>query len=414
MNLTDFKNACGTNITLCGCVYRIRKASGITFVIIRHGQYMLQAVYIQDLCKTALSELCEGAYIEATASVKEENRAEYGFELTLKDFKVISKPIEEYPLNVSQPTLGCTLDANIKNRTTALRHPRERAITQIRDTASFAFTEFMKNRSFTHISTPKISSFVTDTDYIRVKYFDKNATLTKTNTPYLIMAMGGFDSVYEIGTCYSAKNRNSTRHLNEFTRLDFETAYVNNLTDITNVLTEVLQHIISRVNTDCATQLKTLNISLPEINEIPIMTFSDALAFLGKPQTQLNLDPTDESKLSRYAKDNSSSEFIFITNFPKEKRPFYEKDNRGFVLLSNGIEIASGGEHISDYNEQVKKLTESGFEISRYESFLSAHKYALPPIGGASISLERLIMQLLRLDNIREATSFVRDLHYIL
>ena len=112
-NLSGLINA---DITIECCVYRLRKASGLTFITLRNGRYLFQSVYIPDLCKTSVSELCEGSYIEASVSVKEEKRAPYGFELTLKAFKVLSKPLEDYPLNISHPTLGCTLDEAVQNR----------------------------------------------------------------------------------------------------------------------------------------------------------------------------------------------------------------------------------------------------------------------------------------------------------
>lgn len=414
MDINEIKESSGKNIEICGCAYRIRKASGLVFVFLRHGKDTLQAVYVPGVCTTPISELPEGAYIKATASVKEEKRSENGIELTLKEFSVISKPVEEYPLAVSQPTLGCTLDANISNRTTALRHPSQSAIMGIRSTALFAFEEFMQNNSFTHISTPKISPITAEKEYIQVRYFDTDATLSKSHTPYLIMSMGGFDKVYTVGECYSSKNRNSIRHLNEFTQLAFETAYESEPDDICKLLTDVIAYVTEKIVSRCQTQLKTQDISLEIPQNIPKITYSEAKSILCISVSENDLDPTDERKLCQYALENFGTSYVFITKMPAQNRPFYEKPDTGFVLLYNGIEIASGGEHISDYNEQRDKLVKLGVEINSFESFLSAHKYSLPPIGGAKIGLERLIMQLLNLENIRLAVPFPRDLHYIL
>lgn len=409
-NLSGLINA---DITIEARIHKIRRASGITIIVLQNGRYMFQAVYITDLCKTPLSDLCEGAYIEAFASVKEEKRAPYGFELTLKSFNVISKPQEDYPLNVSQPTLGCTLDEAIQNRAVSIKHPTERAILQIRSTVSFAFSEFMQMHGFVQINTPKITTSVTDTDYIRLKYFDNDASLTHSPALYKIMAAGGLDRVYEIGTGYSSKNRNSIRHLNEFTRLDFEFAYANSIS-VRESLTAVISHITEAVSAKCQPELETLGIKLTAPIEIPSISHQAAMTFLGKQETQCDLDPTDEKKLSEYAENEFNSNYIFITEMPAENRPFYEKDSGGFVLLCGGIEIASGGEHISDYDEQAEKLKSQGFKPEDYNAFLSSHKYALPPIGGAGIGLERFIMAILGLDNIRKATLFTRDLHYLI
>lgn len=413
MDLSYFKNSYNTDITLCACVYRIKKASGVTFVTLRHGRYMLQAIYIPDICKTSISELCEGAYIKAQTSVKEEKRAEHGFELTLKDFDIISKPVEEYPINVSRPDLGCTLDDNINMRSLSLRHPKERAIMEIRDRIVSVFADFMRDNSYTHITTPKISPYAADNDYIRVKYFGKDASLVKTNVPYLINVMGGFDKVYETGTVFSSKNSNSLRSLNEFTMMSYETAFISESTDITDFTSAVINHIIDRVSKECEDEVNILGVSLPHKGDTPSITFSETMSILDKPQTRQDLDPTDEVNICRHAYDTYGTDFVFVTNLPSQRRPFYEKDGYGFVLLFKGVEIASGGIHISDYQEQRNKLAQMELNPEDFESFLDSHKYALPPIGGASIGLERFIMQLLNLDNIRKAVPFPRDMHYM-
>ncbi len=400
------------DISISGYVYRIRKASGISLISLKNSKYMYQAVYIPDLCKTPLNEMCEGAYIESTVSVKEEKRAPYGFELTLKDFNVISKPIEEYPVNVSQPTLGCTLDENVKYRTVTLKHPSERAIMQIRSVAEFAFCEYMQQNEYVQIDTPKITSLTSHNDYITLRYFDRNATLTTSPALYKIMAVGGLERVYVVGTSYSSKNRNSIQHLNEFTRLDFEFAYAD-IQSVKETLTEAINHITEAVATRCVPELELLGIQLKPQESIPEITYADAINLLGKDKKQLDLDPTDEKKLSEYARDKFNNNYIFVTNLPAKKRPFYEKENGGFVLLLSGIEIASGGKHISAYDEQAEQIKKHGYNIENYETFLSAHKYGLPPIGGAGIGLERFLMALLKLDNIRNATLFTRDLHFL-
>ena len=409
-NLSGLINA---DITLEGFVLKIRKASGISLILLRNGRYTYQAVYIPGICKTPLSEMCEGAYIEGSVSVKEEKRAPYGFELTLKDFNVISKPIEEYPLNISQPTLGCTLDESIKQRTVSLKHPAERAVMQIRSVAEFAFCKYMQRTEYVQIHTPKISSLITDRDYISLRYFDRDATLTSSPALYKIMAVGGLDRVYEIGAGYSSKNKNSLRHLNEYTRLDFEFAYAD-IKSVKETLTEAIKHMIESVTNKCESELQLLDVNPQKPGIIPEISYADAITLLDKDKNQLDLDPTDEAKLCDYAKNEFNSDYIFVTELPIEKRPFYEKENGGFVLLSNGIEIASGGEHISDYEEQSERIKKQDCIPADYEAFLAAHKYALPPIGGAGIGLERFLMALLKLDNIRSATLFTRDLHYMI
>lgn len=411
MNITKIQSAVGTTIEICGNVHRIRKASGPVFVTLRHGIYYIQSVYIKDICTSPLSDLEEGDFITAVASVTAEKRASYGIELTLKSFTVLSRPTEEFPLSISQPSLACNLDANLSNRTVALRHPSVQAVMLIRSAVSFAFEEYMHSKAFIRISTPKISPIVDEREYIKLHYFDKTVSLSKSHTPYLIMAMGGFDRVYETGECYSSKNRNSLRHLNEYTALSFETAYPENSENIRSILTDIVKHIMHKINAECSEQLSIYATPITVPEDIPSVTFADALTVSDKAFTPKRLDPTDEKKICDYAQKTFGTGMIYVTDLPKNDRHFYERDDSGFVLLSDGIEIASGGMHISNYIEQESNLTTE--DINSYNSFLTAHKYALPPIGGASIGLERFIMQLLKLENIRLAVPFPRDLHYM-
>lgn len=414
LNLTPEKlsQSVNTEITLNAYVLRIRKASSLYFVTLRYGKYCFQSIYIPDLCKTPLRGIGEGAYIEAVASVKEEKRAPYGFELTLKSFRTLSQPTDEYPLNVSQPTLGSTLEDKIKNRSVSIKHPSEFAIISIHGDVEFAFSQFMQMNDFVKVHSPKINKACSVTDYINAQYFQHKASLAHSPVLHLIPAVGGLDRVYETGVGYSSKNRNSLRHTNEFTRLDFELSYANRETVI-EILKDAIGYILCYIEKNCKSELEILGVKLNKPASIPVISHNTAMDIIEKPCTQKSLDPTDEKKLCLYAKSEYESNYIFITDMPKENRPFCEKDGCGFVLLSNGLEIASGGEHISDYTKQHKKISDFGLSPDDYESFLFAHKYGLPPLAGAGIGLERFVMALLGLDNIRRATLFTRDLHHL-
>ncbi len=403
----EIKSAIGKQICINCYVYKIRRASGITFVTLRYNTQLLQSVYIPEICDTPLSEICEGAYAEVNATVKEEKRAPYGFELTLKAVKVLTKPTKEYPISLTEPILGVTLDVNMKNRALTMRHPKESAIIAIKGAAEFAFSQFMEENGFIKVYTPKISKVYSDTDYISAKYFGENTSLVKGPDIYKKICMGAFDKVYETGAGYSSRNKNSTRHLNEFTRLDFETAYPDSISDIANILTDVIKHILSRISQTRKSELNCLGIEIPQIKAIPELSFSQAMDIFKKPESAFELDPTDKAKLCKYSKDKYQSELIFITDLPEKHRPFYAKN--ALMLLYNGVRVASGSIDISDCDEFEKALSGK----TGYDGLKSAYEYALPPHGGGVIGLERFIMQLLKLDNIRYATIFPRDLHYL-
>ena len=165
-----------------------------------------------------------------------------------------------------------------------------------------------------------------------------------------------------------------------------------------------------------------LKADLPEIKEIPTVTFDEAKQIMldkfgHKSKNRYDLNPDEEVMLCKWAEEEHGSEFVFVTHFPSAKRPFYAMDDPenpkyalSFDLLFRGLEITTGGQRIHDYNEQIQKLRDRKMDETLFESFTMMHKYGMPPHGGLGIGLERLTMQFLKQNNIREASMFPRDM----
>lgn len=422
ITLEDLERSLDSSVTFSACVHKLRKMSGFTFVILRTGKYILQSVYTPKQCTDSISELCEGAYITVTGIVKKEVRANYGYEITLTSFELLSKPAEEYPLHVSSKKLGCSIETSMAHRSVALRHPQERAVFKISEGVVSGFREFMLSQGFTEIHTPKIVAAGAEggANIFKLKYFDKDAYLAQSPQFYKQTCVAFFDRVFEIAPVYRAEKHNSTRHLNEYIGLDFEMAFINDMHDVMTMETAMLKYVIEYLSKNYSHELEMLNAELPVIDEIPCVTFFEALDILGKSHNQFDLDPTDEVKLCDYSKEQFNSEFIFVEKFPGLKRPFYAMDSKddpklaeSFDLLFRGLEITTGGQRIHDYNEQVEKLRRYHIEPEELGSYIDIHRYGMPPHGGLGIGLERVVMKLLGLSNIREASLFPRDIHHL-
>lgn len=393
-------------------IHKIRRASGIIFIMVNHGRYIYQAVYMPEICKNELNELCEGAYIEMTASVKREKRAEHGVELTISSFKVLSKPCAEFPFSITQPNLTCNITENINNRVVALRHPKELAVMNILSGVKKSFRSTLENISFAEITTPKISTIKSlGTEYISLHYFGNKCSMSMTSQYYKQMALAAMTRVYEISSSFSDVNRNSTRHLNEYTTLDFELAYTSSVDDIIKLVTLLINNCIDYINNNYSHELKVLGVSLIPTKSIPLIAFTDIERATGTPYNDIN--PAAEAKLTSYAQEFHNCDSIFVTDLPSLKQPFYAQEGKSFVLISNGATIASGSENIFDYNELIEAIRVRGLNADNYKAFTDTFRYGMPPHGGASIGIERFVMKLLKLDNIREASMFPRDLHHI-
>ncbi len=422
ITLDDLEKAVGGSISFSACVHKLRKMGSFSFIILRTGRYIIQSVYTADKCEGDFDGLCEGAYITVTGDVKKEERANYGYEITLSSFEVLSKPAEEYPLHVSSKKLGCSIETSMAHRSVALRHPEQRAAFKIAEGVVSGFREFMLSQNFTEIHTPKIVAAGAEggANIFKLKYFDKDAYLAQSPQFYKQTCVAFFDRVFEIAPVYRAEKHNSTRHLNEYIGLDFEMAFINDMHDVMAMETAMLKYVVDYVAKNYPTEIEMLGATLPVIDDIPSVTFFEALDILGKSHNQFDLDPTDEVKLCKYAKENYGSEFIFVEKFPGLKRPFYAMDSKddpklaeSFDLLFRGLEITTGGQRIHDYDEQVAKLKRYNIEPEELGAYIDIHKYGMPPHGGLGIGLERLVMKLLGLSNIREASLFPRDIHHL-
>lgn len=410
-------------ISLDGCVHRIKDMGAISFIIIRTGQFLVQCVYEDGKCGFELPALKTGDNVRIKGKTRTEERAYNGVEIVLESVEILSRPNSEYPLSVFKNNLGCGIETNLDYRSVALRNIAERSIFKIQQGIADAFREFMKSQSFTEVHTPKIVAQGAEggANIFKLKYFGQDAFLAQSPQFYKQTCVAFFDRVFEIGPVFRAEKHNTTRHLNEYIGLDFEMGYIDSMYDVMAMETAMLKYMMDYLKANYARELSILHSELPEIDEIPSITFDEAMEILGFSSLKADLDPDDEIKLCEYSAEKYGSEFIFVSHFPKTKRPFYAMDDRenpkaalSFDLLFRGLEITTGGQRIHDYDEQVEKMERMGLDPAEFKTYLDIHKYGMPPHGGLGIGLERLTMKLLGLHNIRQASMFPRDANRIL
>lgn len=413
----------GDKVEFSACVHRIRKMGSISFVVLRTGRDVIQTVYSPDKCSDSIEGLREGYFVHVTGKVKENDREALGYEIDLSSIALISTSAQEYPLKISQGKLNCSLDVNLDNRTVSLRNPYERAVFIIQDAVVAGMHKFMRKNGFTEIHTPKIVDQGAEggANIFRLDYFQKNAFLNQSPQFYKQAAVAFFDRVYEIAPVYRAEKHATSRHINEYIGLDFEMGYIDSMYDVMNMEVAMIRNIMKYVEKHCQREIKLLEIDVPKVNDIPSLTFAEALELLRGNEgggKKFDLDPEDEIKLGEYAKEKYDSDFIFVTHFPSSKPPFYamnsKEDSREaykFDLLFRGLEITSGGQRIHDYDEQVEKIKAQGLDPVDFASYLEAHKYGLPPHGGLGIGLERFVMKLCNLGNVKNASMFPRDIN---
>lgn len=287
------------------------------------------------------------------------------------------------------------------------------------------FPEIPFGAKFTEIHSPKIvfAGAEGGANIFHLNYFNKDAYLTQSPQFYKQMMVGVFERVFEIGPVFRAEKHDTSRHLNEYTSVDFEMGYIESFKDIMQMETMMLKHTLAELKENYSYELELLNVKLPDITAIPSIRFKEAKELISREYKREirdfdDFEPEEEKLLYEIIKKETGSEFVFVTHYPSKKRPFYTMDDKtnpdetlSFDLLFRGLEITTGGQRIHDYNEQIQKMRQRNMNIVLFESYLMIHKYGMPPHGGLGMGLERFTSKLLNQDNVRFSTLFPRDIN---
>lgn len=414
----------GTTIILEGAVHSIRDMGEIAFVILRKREGLIQTVWEEGKTDMKLSEIREGDYIHVTGQIKDEERAPHGKEVRLSTIRHLSHVSCPLPLSIDKWKLNTSLEAKLDRRSLSLRNIRERARFRIQEGIVRGFRDFLYEQGFTEIHTPKIGAKSAEggANMFRLSYFHRPAVLQQSPQLYKQIMVGVFDRVFETGPVFRAEKHNTRRHLNEYTSLDFEMGYIHSFLDICAMETGFLQYTMNLLEKEYNKELKLLNITLPDVEKIPYVRFDEAKRLVSekynrKIRNPFDLEPEEEELIGKYFKEEYNADFVFVTHYPSKKRPFYAMDDPedtrytlSFDLLYHGLEITTGGQRIHDLSMLEEKIQEKGMTEEGLEQYLDAFRFGMPPHGGLGIGLERLTMQLLGEDNVREACLFPRDM----
>lgn len=423
----DLANHLNEKIKIHGSIYKIRKMSGFAFILLRTKRNVVQCIYSNEFSLFELEELTEESCVIATAQVIPEERSKAGFELRLLEMEILSKPDQQSPIVINNKRVDTSLENLLNFRPVTLRNEKERAIFLLQEGITLGIREFLKKENFTEIHSPKIVHAGAEggANIFRFDYFGKEAYLAQSPQFYKQMMVGVYERVFEIAPVFRAEKHDTSRHLNEYTSVDFEMGYIKNFEDIMEMETAMLRHVVEVLESDYEEERRILNVKLPYIKEIPSIKFMEAKELISAKFNRPILDfddfePEEEKLLSQIIKEETGSDFVFVTHYPGRKRPFYamdsienEEETESFDLLFKGLEITTGGQRIHNYEQQLSKMRKREMNTESFESYLMMHKYGMPPHGGLGLGLERFTSRLLDQDNVRLSSLFPRDLNRV-
>jgi nondiscriminating aspartyl-tRNA synthetase len=410
-------------VRLAGWIHNIRDLGDVKFLILRDRAGLIQTVLGPETY-AALDGAGKESVVEIEGQVIAEPRAPGGAEVRIASIRVLAKA-EEPPLEINRPAVLAKthLDKILDHRPISLRALPIRAIFKVQAEIIRGFSEYLRSRGFTEFKSSKIVATGTEggANLFAIDYFERRAYLAQSPQFYKQTMVGsGFERVFEVGPVYRAEKHETSRHINEYTSLDFEMGFIRDEQDVIAMQVGLLRHIVSSLAENCAGEIELLGAKLPVIRDtIPQLTFREAVRMVEGGGHRLpagDLDPEAERRLCEWVMREHGSEFVYVVGFPLAHRPMYtyfrEEDpevSRSFDLLFRGLEITTGSQRIHDYALLVRKMRERGLDPEHYTGYLSIFKHGMPPHGGLAIGLERLTMQLLGLGNVKEATLFPRD-----
>jgi nondiscriminating aspartyl-tRNA synthetase len=223
-----------------------------------------------------------------------------------------------------------------------------------------------------------------------------------------------------VGTVFRAEPHFTTRHVNEYTGLDGEMAFISGAEDVMTELEGIMMDIVSVLGDRGRDELNRYQAAVPPMVAIPRIRLSEAVALLkreyGKEIENEDIDAEGERMIGEYVSKTFGSDFVFLTHYPTALRPFYSmpskedpKYTETFDLIFRGVEIASGGQRIHEYQQLLGSIEARGMDPETFKDYLDIFKYGVPPHGGWGLGSERIIQKLLGLGSIKEAVLFPRD-----
>lgn len=368
-------------------------------------------------------------------------------EIMIHEMHVVSKLTEHLPFSVNEAEVSQQeADAEGSHR----HHVSDRArqngrIIDLRTTTSQAifrvqagvcrfFRGYLTSQGFVEIHSPKLQGAATESgaSVFKVDYFGRNAFLAQS--PQLAKQMSiaaDFGKVFEVGPVFRAENSNTHRHLTEYTGLDIEMAIDEHYHEALRTVDHFLKAIFEGVYKEYRSDVEHIKHQFPHEDlvwreETPVFKFADAIQMLnetgwtnedGKP-LPLNEDigTTDEIQLGRVIKEKYGVDYYIIDKFPTSARPFYTMPDpddpnvtNSFDVFVRGQEIISGGQRIHDTDMLVEKMKAQKMDPDSMDEYMQGFQWGAPPHAGAGVGLERIVMLLMQLGDIRHASLYHRD-----
>lgn len=436
----------GKSVTVCGWVRTSRDSKNMAFLELNDGTTLKHLQIVID--KSQMTEISEfmklGTSLKVEGTVVKSVVAEDSVEINAENITVLGVCPPEYPLQKKRHTLEYlrTIPA-LRVRTNTFN-----AVFRVRSVISACIHEFFQSRHYTYINTPLITGsdcegagemfkvttlpfdhgFKTEDEADAADFFGRRAALSVSGQLEGEVAAMALGKIYTFGPSFRAEKSNTPRHVAEFWHVEPEVAFAE-LPDIIEIAEDLIKHIINTVLDKCSEELKFFNAHFEKglieklenvvKNDFAVMTYTeaiDALKASGKEfqyPVEWGCDLMTEHE--RYIAEEICKRPVFLTNYPKEIKSFYMKQNSdGKTVAATDLLVPTVGEIIgcsereADLYKLLEAMTVRGMNLDDYTDYISLRKFGSVPHSGFGLGLERIIMYVTGVQNIRDVILYPR------
>jgi len=443
------KNYLNQEVTVCGWVRTSRNSKTMAFLALNDGTALTHMQIVIDKASGIAFEeaMPVGTSVKVIGTVVEGQNG--GVEINAKEITVLGKCPAEYPLQKKRHTLEFLRTMpHLRGRTNTFN-----AVMRVRSVLAEAIHRYFQDRNYVYVNTPLITGsdcegagemfqvttlgyapeFKSEEDYNTHDFFGRRAGLSVSGQLEGEMAAMAMGKIYTFGPSFRAENSNTPKHLAEFWHIEPEVAFME-LPDVIALAEDMIKFVIRTVLDTCQDEMKFFDqhfekgliARLEELisHEFAVCEYTEAIRLLQESGEKFQY-PVEwgcdlQTEHERYISEKVFNKAVFVTNYPKEIKSFYMKQNpdgktvAAVDLLVPGVgEIIGGSEREYDYDKLIAAMNERNMNLDLYQDYLDLRKYGSVPHGGFGLGFERLIMYVTGVQNIRDVIMFPRSAGYI-
>lgn len=436
-------------VQISGWVRTIRDSKNFGFIELNDGSFFknVQVVFDSELSNfEEVRKLTLSSSIIVTGELVKTENAKQPFEIKSNKIEIINQADLDYPLQKKRHSFEYLRTiGHLRPRTNTFN-----AVFRVRSVLSYAIHKFFQERGFVYVHTPIITGSdaegagemfrVTALDMDNLPkddngnvdfsqdFFGKSSHLTVSGQLDVETYAHAFRNVYTFGPTFRAENSNTVKHAAEFWMIEPEICFAD-LKDDMDLAEDMIKYIISYVLENAPEEMEFFNQFIDTglfdrlhnvINsDFGRISYTDAVKELEKVNDQFEFPVSWgcdlQTEHERYLSEKIFGKPVFVTDYPKEIKAFYMKENpdgktvAAADLLVPGIgEIIGGSQREDDFDKLNARIKELGLNEKDYWWYMDLRKYGSCVHSGYGLGFERMMMYLTGMQNIRDVLPFPR------